>query len=194
MMSAAPDEAGPVDPSEFMALLTDLLQSGHWELPGPPDYWSSRAYVLTGSVRSLPRGLPFIPTREPVPVGCRLASDDDDDDRGCAEYDLTVAASTADSAELTAAARESLQDEADVLVLFHLQDGGYPACAGLFRLAAPIVLPYWNSMDDELNDEECEARWFLMIEGHDARQVMEAVEEICMDHFGVFQNIVESVA
>jgi hypothetical protein len=43
------------------------------------------------------------------------------------------------------------------------------------------------------DDEEREARWFLMIEGQGSTLVMEAVEEICEDHFGIFQNIVEAV-
>jgi hypothetical protein len=40
-MSAAPDEVGPVDPDEFVALLTDLLRSGHWWLPDVPDQWNT---------------------------------------------------------------------------------------------------------------------------------------------------------
>lgn len=203
MMSAAPEEVGPVHPDEFVALLTDLLQSDHWWLPDVPDYWSSRVYVLTGSVRSLPAGLSSIITREPMPVGHRLTAtsqgpddglgDEEDEEDEDPEYDLTVAASAADSAGVVAAARRSLQGEADVVVLFHLEDAPYVAEAGLFRLAAPIVLPHKNLMSGD-DDEEREARWFLMIEGQKGTAlVMEAVEEICEDHFGIFQNIVEAV-
>jgi hypothetical protein len=201
-MSAAPDEVGPVDSDEFVALLTDLLQSDHWWLPDVPDHWSSRVYVLTGSVRSLPSGLSAIITSKTVPVGHRLTEtgqgpddgwgDKEDDEDEYPEYDLTVAASAADSAAVVAAARESLQGKADVLVLFHLRHAPYVAEAGLFRLAAPIVLPHKNRMSG-VDDEEREARWFLMIEGQSSALVMEAVEEICEDHFGSSQNIVEAV-
>jgi hypothetical protein len=207
--SAAPDEVGPVDPDEFVALLTDLLQSDHWWLPDLPDDWSSRVCVLTGSVRSLPSGLPSIITSETgpeqMPVGHRLTAtgqgpddgwggeeDEEDEEDEYPEYDLTVAASAAASAEVVAAARESLQGKADVLVLFHLRYGPYVTEAGLFRLAAPIVLPHRNLMSG-VDDEEHEARWFLMIEGQGSTLVMEAVEEICEDHFGFSQTIVEAV-
>jgi hypothetical protein len=203
VMSAAPDEVAPVDPDEFVALLTGLLQSDHWWLPDAPGDWSGRVYVLTGSVRSLPSGLPSIITSETgpelMPVGHRLtatglgpdSAEDDEDEYP--EYDLTVAACAADSAEVVAAARESLQGTADVFVLFHLRDAPYVAEAGLFRLAAPIVLPYRNFMSGD-DDEEREARWFLMIEGQQGcALVMEAVEEICEDHFGGSQVIVEAV-
>jgi hypothetical protein len=198
VMSAAPYEVEPVDPDEFVALLTELLQSDHWWLPDVPDDWSSRVYILTGSVRRLPSGLPTILTHTIMPVGHRLTKTGQSpgegwgDDDEYPQYDLTVAAPAADSAEAIAAARESLQGAADVVVLFHLRVPPYVAQAGLFRLAAPIVLPHTNLVSGE-DDEECEARWFLMIEGQSSTLVMDAVEEICEDHFGSAQNIVEAV-
>src|SRR5262249_9987093 len=107
------------------------------------------------------------------------------------DYDLTVAASVTDPDDLIAAAREALRGEADVVVLFPLA-APCVVDAGLFRLAAPIVLPNGNTMSGD-DDEQHEARWFLMICGHGANMVMEEVEEICEDHFGFLQHVVEAV-